>query len=243
MVAQLDNKCPAIYANYVHYPVHKKPKFWSSWIQSTSSHSSSRSNVGTILPSASRSAKWPLTSASRSCYCHYSTFRKESRGCRLRRKSRSVHVGLGVDKVALGQVSLRVLSFSAHNIIPLLLHAHSYIIWGMDKGSVRGLVAHRHSLSSIMTITLQEVLGRTNLPTFSMAVVAISDYGLDDRAIRIRSPARAKDFSSNLCVQTGSGGPPSLLYNGYRGSCPRGKARPGRDAEHSPPSSAEVKNE
>jgi hypothetical protein len=38
-------------------------------------------------------------------------------------------------------------------------------------------------------------------------------------------------------------GPPSLLYNGYRGSYPRGKARPGRDADHSPPSSAEVENE
>jgi hypothetical protein len=43
-----------------------------------------------------------------------------------------------------------------------------------------------------------------------------------DRAIGVRSPAEAKDFSSNLCVQTGSGAPPSLLYNGYRGSFPRG---------------------
>jgi hypothetical protein len=146
---------------------------------------------------------------------------------RLRRKSWSVHAGLGVDKVALGQVSLRVLSFSAHNIIPLLLHAHSYIIWGMDKGFVRGLVAHRHSLSSIMTITLQEVLGRTNLPTFSMAVVAISDYGLDDRAIRIRSPARAKDFSSNLCVQTGSGAHPASSTMGTGGPVPGAKR--GRD--------------
>jgi len=38
-------------------------------------------------------------------------------------------------------------------------------------------------------------------------------------------------------------GPPSLLSNGYRGPFPGGKARPGRDADHSPPSSAEVKNE
>jgi hypothetical protein len=38
-------------------------------------------------------------------------------------------------------------------------------------------------------------------------------------------------------------GPPSLLYNGHRGSFARGKALPGRDAYHSPPSSAEVKNE
>ena len=33
---------------------------------------------------------------------------------------------------------------------------------------------------------------------------------------------------------------PSLLYNGYR-VFPRGKERPGRDADHSPPSSAVVK--
>jgi hypothetical protein len=33
----------------------------------------------------------------------------------------------------------------------------------------------------------------------------VSDYGLDDRAIEVRSPAGAKDFSSSLCVQTGSG--------------------------------------
>jgi hypothetical protein len=37
-------------------------------------------------------------------------------------------------------------------------------------------------------------------------------------------------------------GPPSLLYNGYR-VFPRGKVRPGRDADHSPPSSAEVMEE
>jgi len=35
-------------------------------------------------------------------------------------------------------------------------------------------------------------------------------------------------------------GPPSLMYNGYR-VFPRGKERPGRDADPSPPSSAMVK--
>jgi hypothetical protein len=33
----------------------------------------------------------------------------------------------------------------------------------------------------------------------------VSDYGLDNRAIGVRSSAEAKDFYSNLCVQTGSG--------------------------------------
>jgi hypothetical protein len=53
--------------------------------------------------------------------------------------------------------------------------------------------------------------------SWGSSVSVVSDYGLDDRAIGIRSLARAKDFSSSLCVQTGSGGPPSLLYNGYWG--------------------------
>jgi hypothetical protein len=42
--------------------------------------------------------------------------------------------------------------------------------------------------------------------------------------------------------KTGSGAHPAS-GNGYRGSFPWGKARPGSDADHSPPSSAEVKNE
>ena len=43
-------------------------------------------------------------------------------------------------------------------------------------------------------------------------------------------------------VQTDPGGPPSLLYNGYR-VFPGGKEQPGRDADLSPPSSAVVKKE
>jgi hypothetical protein len=71
----------------------------------------------------------------------------------------------------------------------------------------------------------------------------VSDYGLDDRAIGVRSPAEAKDFSSNLCVQTGSGAHPASCTMGTEGPFPGGKARPGRDADHSPPSSAEDVNE
>jgi hypothetical protein len=72
----------------------------------------------------------------------------------------------------------------------------------------------------------------------------VSDYELDDRAIGVRSPAAAKDFSSILCVQTGSGAHPASCTMGTGGSFPRGvKARPGSDADHSPPSSAEVVNE
>jgi hypothetical protein len=68
----------------------------------------------------------------------------------------------------------------------------------------------------------------------------VSGYGLDDRAIEVRSPAGAKDFSSSLCVQTGSGALPASFTMGTGGPFPGGKARSGRDADHSPPSSVEV---
>jgi hypothetical protein len=70
-----------------------------------------------------------------------------------------------------------------------------------------------------------------------------SDYGLDNRATGVRFPAGAKDFSSTLCVQTGSGAHPASCTMGTGGSFPGGKARLERDADHSPPSSAEVMNE
>jgi hypothetical protein len=71
----------------------------------------------------------------------------------------------------------------------------------------------------------------------------VSDYRLDDMAIGLRSPAGAKDFSSIHCVQTGSGGHLAPCPMGTGCPFPGGKARPGRDADHSPPSSAEVWNE
>jgi hypothetical protein len=59
----------------------------------------------------------------------------------------------------------------------------------------------------------------------------------------VKSPAGAKDFSSSLCIQTGSGAHPASYPMGIRGPFPGGKAQPGCDGDHSPPTSAEVKNE
>jgi hypothetical protein len=65
-------------------------------------------------------------------------------------------------------------------------------------------------------------------------------YGLDDRGSRVRFPARAWNFSLHHRVQNGSGAHPASYPMGNRGSFPGGN-RPGREAGHSPPSSAEVK--
>jgi hypothetical protein len=68
----------------------------------------------------------------------------------------------------------------------------------------------------------------------------VSDYGLDKRG---SIPAGQRIFSYSLCVQTGSGAHPVSCTMGTGGRFPGDKARPGRDADHSPPSSAEVENE
>jgi hypothetical protein len=75
------------------------------------------------------------------------------------------------------------------------------------------------------------------------SVSIVSGYGLDDRTIEARSPAEARDFSSNLCVQTGSRAHLASCTMGIGGPFLGGEALPGCDADHSPSFSAEVVNE
>jgi hypothetical protein len=51
----------------------------------------------------------------------------------------------------------------------------------------------------------------------------VSDYVLDDWAIGVRPPAGIKDFSSNLCVQTGSEAHPASCKMGTVGPFPGAK--------------------
>jgi hypothetical protein len=73
-----------------------------------------------------------------------------------------------------------------------------------------------------------------------ISVIKLTYYGLDERS---SIPGSSKNLSSNLCVQTGSGAHPASCTMGTGGSFLGGKARPGRDADRSPPSSAEVMKE
>jgi hypothetical protein len=71
-------------------------------------------------------------------------------------------------------------------------------------------------------------------PGSSVSIAA--GYGLDRPGIESRWGEISRTCPDRLW------GPPSLLYNGYR-VFPGGKLGPGRDADHSPPSSAEVLEE
>jgi hypothetical protein len=63
------------------------------------------------------------------------------------------------------------------------------------------------------------------------SVSIVSGYG---RAIEVRAPAEARDFSCNPCVQTGCGVYPASCTMGTGGPFPWDKARPGRNADLSP---------
>jgi hypothetical protein len=67
-------------------------------------------------------------------------------------------------------------------------------------------------------------------------------HGLDDRGCRVRFPAGGWEFFPSPPRPERHWGPPSLLSSGYRGALSLGVKRPGREADHSPSSSAEVKN-
>jgi hypothetical protein len=66
-------------------------------------------------------------------------------------------------------------------------------------------------------------------------------YGLDDRGSRVRFPAGAGNVSLHHRVQSGSGAHPASYPMGTRALSVVVK-RLEREADHSPPSSAEVKH-
>jgi hypothetical protein len=65
-------------------------------------------------------------------------------------------------------------------------------------------------------------------------------YGLDDRGSRVRFPAGAGNFLFTTASRTALG-PTQPPIHWVPGALSLGVKRPGRGADHSPPSSAEVK--
>jgi hypothetical protein len=71
-------------------------------------------------------------------------------------------------------------------------------------------------------------------------VTMVTGHGLDDQGVRVQVPVGARIYISP-CRPDRLWGPLNLLPNGYWGLFPRGVKRPGREADHSPPTSADVK--
>jgi hypothetical protein len=103
---------------------------------------------------------------------------------------------------------------------------------------------HRQKLFSFYLVTYhshkKSVSYKTDRKSRDSSVGIALDYGLDDRGSRVRLPAGAGNFSLHYNVQNGSGAH-SVSIQWVPGSLSLGVKRPGREADHSPPSSAEVK--
>jgi hypothetical protein len=100
-----------------------------------------------------------------------------------------------------------------------------------------------HLLYQIRNMNQYKILSEIILDLYFKIAHLRQEMILSGKSIRVRSPAGAEDFSSSLCVQTSSGDHPASCTMGTGGPFPGGKARPGRDDDHSPLSSAEVVNE
>jgi hypothetical protein len=113
------------------------------------------------------------------------------------------------------------------------LHLHdSY------KRSERGAKAHGHIF--VLKFMLK-VLHYSSFIFFSYCCVGIAlGYGLDDRGSRVRFPAGTENFSLHHRVQNGSGAHPASNPMDT-GPLSLGVKQPRREANHSPTSSAEVK--
>jgi hypothetical protein len=85
----------------------------------------------------------------------------------------------------------------------------SAYLWYKDEQELPGNLNNRKCISCFTRQMYRLSLFLVSLLSFShrkcgSSVSIVSAYGLDDRAIGVRSSAEAGDFSSSLCVQTGS---------------------------------------
>jgi hypothetical protein len=116
-----------------------------------------------------------------------------------------------------------------------------YACLAMDISTFCAWYSYQESVRSFQTLSsrLFIFIGLCVKSRNSSVGIALG-YGLDNRGSGVRFPAEAGNFSLHHRVQNGSGVHPASYPMGTRGSFP-GVKRPGRESDHSPPSSAEVK--
>jgi hypothetical protein len=97
----------------------------------------------------------------------------------------------------------------------------------------RSTVSHLSASLFVILMTLSQLVHDSSVG------IALG-YGMDDNCSRVRFPAGTGNVSLHYRFQNGSGAHPASYPMGT-GAVSLGVKRPGRAADHSPPSSAEVK--
>jgi hypothetical protein len=76
-----------------------------------------------------------------------------------------------------------------------------------------------------------------NMGSRDSSVGRVTGNGLDDREVEVRVPVGSRSFSSSRRPDR-FWSPPRLLSNGVPGTLSPSVKRPGREADHSPPTNA-----
>jgi hypothetical protein len=105
-----------------------------------------------------------------------------------------------------------------------LVEFHRNLVWSSpSKQWLKKKTPFTDTSSSNLTNVRKWAMLLISLTSRCSSDGIVSDYGLDGQAIGVWSPTGAKDFSSNLCVQTGSEAHPASCTTGIRGPFPRAK--------------------
>jgi hypothetical protein len=126
----------------------------------------------------------------------------------------------------------QLLVITPYTCAPIMLVLSLFTYMLCDEHACQLPLWNTNPLSSIFLLFKTFVCNKTD---------SCDSYGLNDRSSRVRFPAGAWNFFSSPPRPYRLWVPPSLLYNGCQGLS-LGVKRPRREANHSTPSSAEVKN-
>jgi hypothetical protein len=137
--------------------------------------------------------------------------------------------------------------------VTCVLYIATTVVTGIRKYPSSTVTYNNHNTDLLWYEPQQDVYVRTSHSDWSLSCLFSAPpnnfrdrkfcYGSRDSSVSTVSvlpPADAKNFSSNLCFQTGYGAHTNPCTVCTGGPFPEVKARQGRGADYSPPSSAEV---
>jgi hypothetical protein len=151
----------------------------------------------------------------------------------------SVHVRFTAGKWHWGRVFSEFLGFP----LSISFHRGSPYSYNLPSAgwTIGPLVAavQRQSHAIDMSISNLLLLSAKEVSRVAQSVVCLAT-GWTTRRSRFHPRLRRTNFSSSLCVQTGSGDHPASCTMCIVGPFPGAKARPGRDADHSAPTTTQL---